>query len=114
MGSYLVSPTGRVVYAEDKDAGLYKSLGYRSQTTEEQASAGIARATEEYYTRPTAKIQTALEGAVSGATLGISDMIAGPDSETAKRAMYNPGTRMGAEIVGGIAGLKLPMGGGLA
>lgn len=109
-----ISPTGRVVAVEPGDEQLYRSLGYAPESLQEQGDRVAEAARREYYTRPLQKVQAGYEGLISGATLGITDMIAGSDSEMAERARYNPGIRLGTEIVGGIAGLKLPIGGGVA
>lgn len=109
-----ISPTGRVVAVEPGDEQMYRSLGYSPESLGEQSERVAEAARREYYSEPLQQVQAGVEGLVSGATLGISDMIAGPDSEMAQRARANPGIRLGTEILGGIAGLKLPLGAGVS
>lgn len=71
-------------------------------------------AQERYWSSPGQKVRTAIEGAGSGITLGLTDKALeawkGEDGDWKKRAEYNPGTRFGAEIGGAILG-AIPTGG---
>lgn len=108
-----VSPTGRVVTVADKDRSLYESLGYSPETIEHEAGREQAVTRKAYYERPIEKAQAAVEGVYSGASLGLYDVAMGHDSETARRAEFNPGTRLAGEIVGGMLGMHLPLGKGI-
>jgi hypothetical protein len=109
----LVRPDGSTLNVDASDAPALRTLGYKDQTPEQSMGEAIAESTREHYTTPGQKVKTALEGGLSGLSLGLSD--AGFDAlgwDTAERAGYNPGIRLGSEIVGGLA--PLAMGGGLA
>ena len=100
----LVRPDGRLLEATPEQADRLAILGYRPQTTEEDINRNVAQGRENYYTTGSQQFQAALEGLGSGLTLGGTDYLFG-DENTAARAAYNPGTRLGAETVGAV----LPM-----
>lgn len=105
-----VSPTGRVVRVDSaEDAALYRSLGYHEEGAAESQERVGTEEESRYYSRGIERGKAFVEGIGSGATAGITDMIAGPESETAKRALHNSGTRLAGEIVGGFIGAKIPV-----
>lgn len=106
----LVRPDGSLINVNEADAGTLRTLGYRDQTTEQEAGAAVQKSTQEYYTTPGQKVLTGIEGTLGGATLGLSDLAFDRMGfDTAERAGYNPGIRLGTELVGGLAGLT-PLG----
>src|SRR5258708_788478 len=99
----MVRPDGSTLQVSEDDAAHLRVLGYKDETPEAERGAAVEAATEQYYSTPAQKIKTAAEGAASGLTLGLADVgfrAAGLDS--AERAQYNPGVRLGSEIAGGI------------
>lgn len=112
--SVYISPTGRRVNVEPADVQMYERLGYTPETQREQTAVAGEQAREDYYTNPTEQVSSVVEGVISGATGGLYDIAAGPDSETARRARYNPGKRLAAEIAGGFVGTALPFGRGVS
>lgn len=102
----LVRPDGSLINVNETDAGTLRTLGYRDQTTEQEAGAAVQKSTQEYYTTPGQKVLTGIEGTLGGATLGLSDLAFDHMGfDTAERAGYNPGVRLGTEVIGGLAGL---------
>lgn len=112
-GAVYVSPTGRRISVDAKDVQMYERLGYKPETVEEASALAGEAARETYYSRADEQVKAVIEGVYSGATAGIYDMAAGADSETARRAKYNPGKRLAGEIAGGILGTALPIGKGI-
>lgn len=100
----LVRHDGSTVTVPDSEADKLLTLGYREQSAGEELGQGIERGMEEHYSAPGQKVLTGLEGLASGATLGLSDLVLDGEG-TRDRARYNPGTRIGAELLGGLAPL---------
>lgn len=98
----LIRPDGSRLRVGDADAEKLLTLGYREEQGSEALSRDIAAGYEEHYTTPGQKALTALEGLASGATVGLIDPLL-EDEATQERARYNPGLRLGTELVGGIA-----------
>lgn len=109
----LVRGDGTLLEATPEQAGRLAILGYRPQTDFERAAQVAAQAKEDYYTEPGQQLSAGLEGLGAGATFGLTDYLLG-DDETKNRAVYNPGIRMGSEVVGALAPLLLGGGGGAA
>lgn len=109
-----ISPTGRRVSVDAKDTELYERLNYRPETVEEASAQAGEQAREDYYSSAEQAASAMVEGVYSGATAGLYDIVQGPDSETARRAQYNPGKRLAAEIAGGLVGTALPIGKGIS
>lgn len=106
MPKNMVNPSnGKVIVVDDAKVGIYAKLGYREESSDEAVKRHGAEVEREYYEDQ--GFQAGLEGAISGATLGLSDMVFGNEG-TAKRAAYNPGARMVGELVGAIGGAKVP------
>lgn len=113
MGDQLVNltrPDGTVLQATESDAEQLRQYGYKDQDVGARAQANVEVATEAYYSTPGQKVKTAVEGFTSGLTLGGSDKLlelatdAGiTGDEWRSRSEYNPGTRLGSELVGAIA-----------
>lgn len=99
-------PDGTQINVTPEEAKALGALGYKEQTPEQLTGQAAAESTEAFYSTPGQVVKTGAEGFLGGATLGLSDLAfdaAGFD--TAERAGYNPGVRLGAEIVGGLAPL---------
>lgn len=106
----LIRPDGSEIQATPEEADKLRVLGYKDQTPEQLAGSAIAESTERYYTSPDQKIATGLEGLAGGATLGLSDLaLDAAGAETSERGQYNPGIRLGTELIGGL----LPMAPGI-
>src|SRR5690242_7235263 len=109
MPKNMVNPSnGRIIVVADADVGLYEKMGY----TPESFEAGFERVGKEdekaYYEGEGQGLAAAVEGAMSGATVGLTDLVF--DNEyAAGRAAYNPGARMVGELVGAIGGAHLPL-----
>lgn len=105
MGKTIVRPDGSSFEVDDSvDSEKLQTLGYREETPGAEAERSMLAGQEEYYTTPGQQVKTALEGGMSGLSIGLSDFVF--DSEdTKERAKYNPGVRLGGELVGGL----LPM-----
>lgn len=100
----LVRPDGSLLDVPADQAGKFQVLGYRPQTPEEYQAQESATGLDNYWSSGKQKVFTAIEGVTSGLTLGLSDKaldLAGAE-DFKQRGMYNPGTRMGAEIVGSL------------
>lgn len=95
----LVRPDGSTLLVPEEDAGKLQVLGYREQTPEEGLEANIGQGIRDYYTSPSQKALTGAEGVLSGATLGLSNLILS-DDDTRDRARYNPGFRLAGELGG--------------
>lgn len=106
----LVRPDGTLINVDENEAGKLRTLGYKDETLEQQAGRMEAQGTQEFYQSPGQKLKTGAEGLLGGATLGLSDLAFDKMGfDTAERAGYNPGIRMGTELLGGLAGLA-PLG----
>lgn len=107
MGRNLIRPDGSLVrVANDSEAQKLLTLGYREESGGQELERTIEAGQRDYYTTPLERVRTGVEGGLSGLSLGLTDLAA---SEGAgERARYNPGIRMGSELVGGL----LPLGGG--
>lgn len=104
----MVHPTtGRVQQVAESDVDVFARLGYRPEGAFEATARSTAAGTEAYWSSPIQKVGTAIEGAASGATLGLSDLIL--DDDASSRASYNPGTRLVGELVGAIGTGHLPV-----
>lgn len=106
----VVRPDGTILQATEEDAAQLRQYGYKDQDPVARAAENVAQAEEAYYTTPSQKVKTAIEGLGSGMTLGISDKLleATTDAgitgdEWRSRSEYNPGIRLGSELVGAIA-----------
>lgn len=99
----LIRPDGSEVRVPDTEAGHLLVLGYKEKTGGQVLEQGINQGTEEHYTTPLQKLMTLQEGADSGGSLGISDLVFGNEGSSA-RARYNPGVRLGGEIAGTVVG----------
>lgn len=103
MGRNLTRPDGTIVNVDtDEAADSLKKLGYKDTSTQELADIEAAKIDKEYYTSLGQKVLTGIEGFSSGLSLGAFDLLAGDDEETRARAQFNPGVRIGTELVGAI------------
>lgn len=97
----LIRPDGSKLTVPDSDAAPLVSLGYKPETSRGELESGIQQGEENYYTQPMQKVGTAVEGGLSGLTFGASNEVF--DSEESRaRAQYNPGIRLGSELLGGL------------
>ena len=95
----LIRPDGSMLLVPSEDADKLKTLGYKEETPEQQAERNTGEGIQEYYTTPGQRAKTGVEGILSGASLGLSNLIL--DSEdTKERARYNPGYRLAGELGG--------------
>ena len=97
----LTRPDGSIVTVDEESKDALKKLGYKETTDKEVSTDLAAKADKSYYTSPIEKLKTAGEGALSGLSLGTLDPLITSD-ESRARARYNPGTRIGSEIVGAV------------
>jgi len=102
MGRKIVlkRPDGSSIVADETDAKSLSKLGYTPESTEETAAKITENLNKEQFSGLGSKILTATEGLASGLSFGLSDLRA--DEESQLRAKYNPGTRIGTEILGAI------------
>ncbi len=97
----LIRPDGSEINASPEEAVALRALGYKDETPEQAYSSAVQKTTEEHYTGVGQQLLTAGEGVASGLSLGLSDLAFGNDEMDA-RGQYNPGVRLGGEIVGGL------------
>lgn len=104
MGSAvtLVRPDGSTLQVNPEDASPLLSLGYKQQSAQSEFESSVEQGRADYLHQPGERLQTLAEGAVSGATFGVSDLFHN-DEDVKERAQYNPGYRLGGEIIGGFA-----------
>lgn len=102
----LVRHDGTTLEATKEQAERLKILGYTEQSDAERAAEVAKLAREDYYTGTDQKIAAAVEGLGAGMTFGASDYLFG-DDDTKARAAYNPGTRIGTEVLGALVPLVL-------
>lgn len=95
----LTRPDGTQINVPIGDVEKYKALDYSPETTESLYARSIEAAKEEHFSSAASQALTGAEGLVSGLTVGL---VPGFDDEAKERANYNPGTRLGTEIVGGL------------
>lgn len=106
----LQRPDGTVLQVTEEDAAQLRAYGYKDQDTDARDIANVEAAREDYYSSTSQKIKTGIEGLASGMTLGLSDKLLEATTEAGitgeewrSRSEYNPGTRLGSELVGAIA-----------
>ena len=102
----LVRGDGTLLEATPEQASRLALLGYKEETPEQAQVRSVQEAREDYYTSTGQKILTGIEGLGAGATFGGTDYLFG-DDDTKARAHYNPGTRIGTEILGAVAPLLI-------
>jgi hypothetical protein len=107
MGRNLVRPDGSLVrVADESQAQKLLTLGYREESPTQELERTIEAGQRDYYTSGLEQVKTTGEGLASGLTLGVTDLLSG--DRAGERARYNPGLRVGSELLGGL----LPLGGG--
>ncbi len=92
-------PDGSQTSVPAEEVDRFRTLGYKDPSAEGEYARDIAAAEEEHFTSPGQRLLTGAEGLTSGLTVGL---IPGFTDEAGDRARYNPGTRIGSEIVGAI------------
>jgi hypothetical protein len=107
----LVRPDGSTFNAPREDVEQYRALGYEQETAEEMVSRNVEAAREEHFTSPGQRTIAGLEGFVNGLTVGGYTTLLGGGEDEQDRARYNPGTRLGGEIVGSVLPSLVPGGG---
>lgn len=96
----LIRPDGSELRVPDTEASKLLTLGYREKTPTEILESGISEGTAEHYSTPGQRVLTAVEGGLSGLSVGLTDLAL---TESGKeRARYNPGLRLGSEVAGGL------------
>lgn len=109
----LTRPDGSIFQTDAATAERLKQLGspYQEETRDSMRARVREEGRDEYYSDQ--KLETFVEGAASGLTLGASDYLTEEvfGWDTSERAQYNPGTRIAGEIVGGIVPALVPGGG---
>jgi hypothetical protein len=106
----LVRSDGSKVVVPDAEAQKLLTLGsHREETAGEDLSAGIAQGYEDHYSTPGQQALTAIEGTLSGLSVGLSDIFIDGEG-TQDRARYNPGIRLGTELLGGVLPVMGPAG----
>jgi hypothetical protein len=95
-------PDGTLVSATPEEAERLRVLNYEQETYDEGLARREEAEEERYFSTGTQKVATALEGGLSGATVGLSNFLIDGEN-TQKRAEYNPGTRIVSELVGAVA-----------
>lgn len=108
----MVRPDGSLVQVDADLAGRLGVLGYKEEGQDERDARNVEEGRSNYYSTTGQKVMTFGEGAASALTLGGSDYLFG-DDDTEARAKYNPGTRMGGEILGALVPLAMGDGAGL-
>lgn len=111
----VVRPDGTRIQSTPEDARILEATneGYHVETSEELGGRLGGAEEERYYSTPGQLALTALEGAGSGATLGLIEPLI-LDEDTQARAKHNPGTRLAFEIAGAVAPSLLAPGAGSA
>jgi hypothetical protein len=107
----LVRPDGSTVIVPAAEAERLRTLNLREETPREEMERGISRGIEKHYTTPLQKVQTIGSGLASGITFGLTDL--GANDEDRERARYNPGYRIGSELLGGLVSMHPGLPGGL-
>lgn len=97
----LVRPDGSKLTVDPKQAARLKLLGYKEETVEQHIQDAYEASVKETFSSPGQQVATGIEGLASGASLGLIDpLISSPGTQ--QRAKYNPGIRIGSEVVGAI------------
>lgn len=98
----VIDKNGKERRVESEALPYLERMGWREKTTLERVESAEAESKAEYFDTPAQKALTVLEGAGSGASLGLLDPLI-DDEETRERASRNPGYRFGGEAVGILA-----------
>lgn len=102
----IVTIDGRPVTVSDEEAAQLSQVGKSTESIGATAGRLQEAGTEDYYSSAGQEVKAGAEGLLSGMSVGMSDLLL--DSEDLrKRARYNPGVRLGTELVGAIAPLVL-------
>lgn len=108
MGKTLIRPDGSTIRVDNEvDAQKLMTLGYREESPGLELERGMEMGQEEHYTTIGQKLLTAGEGALSGLTLGGSDLLLDGE-DTQERAKRNPGVRLASELAGSLAPSVIP------
>lgn len=100
----LTRPDGSQISVPAEDEAKYRALDYQTPSAESEYVKNIQAAEEEHFTSGGQRVLTGAEGFVSGLSVGL---IPGFTDEAGDRARYNPGTRLGGEIVGSLLPLAV-------
>ena len=106
----LTRPDGSTFEADRDDAEQFRALGYSPETAQDTHNRNIEAAKEEYFTAPGQRTIAGLEGFINGLTVGGYTTFLGGDEDEQERARYNPGTRLGGELVGAVLPSLIPGG----
>jgi hypothetical protein len=106
----LTRPNGTVINVNAEDADQFKALGYQEETPSSAYNSSIESAREDYFTGAGQRTVAGLEGFVNGLTVGGYTTFLGGSEDEQGRAEFNPGTRLGGEIVGAILPSLIPGG----
>ena len=96
----VIRPDGSVTSLPIEQAERLKTLGYKIESDEEASLRSAEKITKEHYDTTGQKVQAGVEGVISGASMGLSDLSDG--IEERGRAAAHPGTRLAGEVVGAI------------
>ena len=105
----IVRPDGTVIEGTPEELERLRPLGYHEEGIDEGRWRAGEVQTEKDYTTGEEQVKTVLEGGLSGATLGASDLLLNTD-RAKLRAKYNEGLRTGSEIGGAILTTLVPGG----
>lgn len=116
----VVRPDGSKLEVDDADVGTLEKAGYRREQHEELVQRTEAASKERFYSSTSERIKTAIEGAGSGITLGLTDVIRREfaseeaNRESDARREINPRTHTAGEFAGAVVGTLASGGTGLA
>lgn len=102
----LVRGDGSKLEATPEQAQRLAILGYQQESSDQHIKDVQAGAEREYYESSSQRLRAAGEAVGAGLSFGATDFF-GDREATAKRAEYNPGTRIAGEILGAVAPLVL-------
>lgn len=101
----VVSPEGNVEAVPTAAIPGLEARGYRTESTGEQAQRVTEAQQEESYGGVGGALQTGVEGALRGATFGVSDVLVGDlvgGEAASMRRLVNPGSALTGEIGGAL------------
>lgn len=103
-------PDGSLVQATPAQAARLESLGWKRETPDQALARAEGEGAASYWGSGTQRAVAGAEAVLGGATLGLSDYVAGAgdkDQAMKRRAQANPGTRLAGETLGALVPIVL-------
>ena len=103
-------PDGSVVQATPAQAARLESLGWKRETPDQALARAEGEGAASYWGSGTQRAVAGAEAVLGGATLGLSDYVAGAGDKghaVKRRAQANPGVRLAGETLGALVPIVL-------